>query len=52
MKTRIKKVTTIKGKIKYTPQFKPNWYSKWKGFYFYENNVNGLLCYPMRIFIL
>ena len=43
MKTRIKKVTTIDGNIKYTPQYKPNWYSSWKGFYFYENNVNGVV---------
>ena len=42
MQTRIKKVTTIDGNIKYTPQYKPNWYSSWKGFYFYENNVNGV----------
>ena len=42
MKTRIKKVTTIDGNIKYIPQYKPNWYSSWKGFYFYENNVNGV----------
>ena len=42
MKTRIKKVTTIDGNIKYTPQYKPNWYSSWKGFYFYESLVNGV----------
>ena len=54
METRIKKVTTIKGKIKCTPQYKPNWYSSWKGFYFHEYRVNGVYVlsnkdiYPVR----
>ena len=54
MKTRIKKVTTIKGNIKCIPQYKLNWYSSWKGFYFHEDNVNGVAVlsnediYPVR----
>ena len=37
MQTRIKKTTTVGGKVEFTPQWRKAWYSEWKGFYIYTD---------------
>ncbi len=37
MQTRIKKETTVEGKVRFTPQWRKSWYSEWKGFNIYTN---------------
>tara|TARA_R110000822_G_scaffold133992_3_gene271459 strand:+ start:52 stop:318 length:267 start_codon:yes stop_codon:yes gene_type:complete len=37
MQTRIKKTTTVEGRVKFQPQWRKAWYSKWYGFYICTN---------------
>lgn len=49
MQTRIKKETTVKGKIMFIPQWRKAWYLKWHGFYIYVDSNNMIQSsYPCK----
>jgi hypothetical protein len=51
MQTRIEKTTTIEGEVKFTPQWRKSWYSKWRGFDIYEgSNEEIVSSYPSEYY--
>jgi len=47
MQTRIKIKTTVKGQVRFTPQWRKTWYSDWHGFDIYlDSNYEIVSSFP------